>query len=139
MIDLRQLLGDRAPEASDSAESLTALAEWMEHVETRAEARDGENVGSTRWACRGSQGRLWIEWDWFEMQPEVLAIEDAAGIRSNLPMLNPRGEPLTPSKRNIALMTLVYLLPWRDFPLAALYPNRKGGAGLEESPPPNCH
>lgn len=102
--------------------ALCGAAQELTHARTRPSRRTG---GSTRWERRYADACAWVEWDWVEMAEATVVQADPLGVRSNVLLLDDRGQPLLSSRRRAALATLVYLLPWQAPVLDAL---RGGGA-----------
>lgn len=123
------------------ADAVIALADAFEHVWTNAVLSDHEEWrGTTRWACgTASSLRAWIEWDWVEFSPAIIAQENPLGIRSNLTLLDPTGKRLGDYARTLKLSPLLALFSrrtpsWQDHAMQAM--SEKGWES--DRPRPRC-
>lgn len=97
------------------ADKVIGLSDSFEHVWTNAALEDDEVWhGTTRWACGlSSTLRAWIEWDWLEVSPAVIAQENPLGIRTSLTLLDAAGQRLGDYARTLKLSPLLALFSRR--------------------------
>lgn len=71
--------------------------------------REGDLVaGETTWSASVHSGDLLINWDWTEIQPQVVVMTNPLGARTNF-KIRP-GREATPQQ----LVLLLYQLGWED-------------------------
>lgn len=114
------------PEHSAMGSELGSIAAMLTHQKTECiGVNEGQRRGSALWTEKTGGRTAWVSWSWTEVQPHVLTVDTAPfSVRSNLALRDHRGEPLAPSKRAIALLTLVHALPWRRPAMDLLYPGQ---------------
>lgn len=69
--------------------------------------------GHTVWGTRGPDGPAGMAWDWIQIPQGVLALADPLAVVTNLWLLDPAGQVLSPLQAVPRLSQVVHNLPWQ--------------------------
>jgi len=69
-------------------------------------------AGQTIWAATNAQAGM--AWDWIQLSAGVVAMADPLSVVTNLRLVNPDGDALTPLEALRCLNEVVHTLPWQD-------------------------
>jgi hypothetical protein len=71
-------------------------------------------AGQTLWAAQADDGQAGMAWDWVQLAHGVVALADPLSVVTNLRLVGPEGEVLTPMQSALHLNAIVNALPWQD-------------------------
>lgn len=77
---------------------------------------DTDNIrcaGHTVWGASAAGGTAGMAWDWVQIPQGVVALADPLALITNLWLLGPQGQVLTPAQAALHLNGLVHTLPWQ--------------------------
>jgi hypothetical protein len=70
--------------------------------------------GHTVWGTQAPEGPAGMAWDWIQIQQGVLTLADPLALVTNLWLLDPAGQVLSPMQAAPHLNGIVHALPWQD-------------------------
>jgi hypothetical protein len=89
----------------------------LHHLGTRI-TNSGDYVvhlaGQTIWGGTIADGEAGVAWDWVQLPRGIVAMVDPMAVMTNLRLLGPAGELLTPFETARHINGLVRSLPWQD-------------------------
>lgn len=94
----------------------------LHHANTRC-LRDeaGRRAGDTVWVGRVGDEAIGMAWEWFELRPRVLAMEDPNSVITNLRFVDTRDQVyLEPLAAIVAANRLIHATPWQDAVLSVI-------------------
>jgi hypothetical protein len=71
-------------------------------------------AGQTIWAANAPIGQAGMAWDWIQVAHGVVAMADPLSVVTNLRLVNPDGDVLTPLQSLRHLNEIVHALPWQN-------------------------
>ena len=71
-------------------------------------------TGHTVWGTQAPEGPAGMAWDWVQIHQGVLTLADPMALVTNLWLLNPAGQVLSPLQAAPHLNGIVHTLPWQD-------------------------
>lgn len=69
--------------------------------------------GHTVWGTRGPDGPAGMAWDWVQIPQGVVTLADPLALVTNLWLLDPLGQVLSPMQAAPRLNSIVHALPWQ--------------------------
>jgi hypothetical protein len=88
----------------------------LRHLGTRV-TNPGDQVsrvsGQTIWATSAANGQAGMAWDWIQLSAGVVAMADPLSVVTNLRLVNPDGDALSPLESMRHLNEVVHALPWQ--------------------------
>ena len=89
----------------------------LRHLGTRV-TNPGDQVsrtsGQTIWAAAAANAQAGMAWDWIQLSAGVVAMADPLSVVTNLRLVNPDGDALTPLEALRHLNEVVHTLRWQD-------------------------
>jgi len=89
----------------------------LRHLGTRV-TNPGDQVsrtaGQTIWAASLGDHQAGMAWDWIQLARGVVAMADPLSVVTNLRLVNPDGDVLTPLESLRRLNEVVHTLDWQD-------------------------
>jgi hypothetical protein len=89
----------------------------LRHLGTRV-TNPGDQIsrtaGQTIWATAFGDGQAGMAWDWIQLSRGVVAMADPLSVVTNLRLVNPDGDVLTPLESLRRLNEVVHTLRWQD-------------------------
>jgi hypothetical protein len=89
----------------------------LRHLGTRV-TNPGDQIsrtaGQTIWATATDGQQAGMAWDWIHLARGVVAMADPLSVVTNLRLVNPDGDVLTPLESLRRLNEVVRTLPWQD-------------------------
>lgn len=89
----------------------------LRHLGTRV-TNPGDQIsrtaGQTIWATAFGDGQAGMAWDWIQLSRGVVAMADPLSVVTNLRLVNPDGDVLTPLESLRRLNEVVHMLRWQD-------------------------
>ena len=89
----------------------------LRHLGTRV-TNPGDQVsrtsGQTIWAASAADGQAGMAWDWIQLSVGVVAMADPLSVVTNLRLVNPDGDALSPLESLRCLNEVVHTLAWQD-------------------------
>ncbi|HEY6356338.1 MAG TPA: hypothetical protein VIY30_17780 [Burkholderiaceae bacterium] len=71
-------------------------------------------AGQTIWGASAANAQAGMAWDWIQLPAGVVAMADPLSVVTNLRLVNPDGDELTPLESLRHLNEVVRGLPWQD-------------------------
>lgn len=100
----------------------------LRHLGTRV-TNPGDQIsrtsGQTIWATSSADGQAGMAWDWIQLSRGVVAMADPLSVVTNLRLVNPDGDVLTPLESLRHLNEVVHMLRWQDEVERALMVNEE--------------
>jgi hypothetical protein len=89
----------------------------LRHLGTRV-TNPGDQLsrtaGQTIWAAAANEGQAGMAWDWIQLSRGLVAMADPLSVVTNLRLVNPDGDVLSPLESLRHLNEIVHALPWQD-------------------------
>lgn len=89
----------------------------LRHLGTRV-TNPGDQIsrtsGQTIWAAALGDQQAGMAWDWIQLSRGVVAMADPLSVVTNLRLVNPAGDVLTPLESLRRLNEVVHTLDWQD-------------------------
>ncbi|MBE7419738.1 MAG: DUF4902 domain-containing protein [Ideonella sp.] len=89
----------------------------LRHLGTRV-TNPGDQIsrtsGQTIWAASLGDHQAGMAWDWIQLSRGVVAMADPLSVVTNLRLINPDGDVLTPLESLRCLNEVVHTLDWQD-------------------------
>jgi hypothetical protein len=89
----------------------------LRHLGTRV-TNPGDQLsrtsGQTIWAAAAANAQAGMAWDWIQLSAGVVAMADPLSVVTNLRLVNPDGDALTPLEALRHLNEVVHTLRWQD-------------------------
>lgn len=70
--------------------------------------------GHTFWGAEAAGGAFGMAWDWVRIPEGAVALADPMALITNLWLLDPAGQVLSPLQAAPHLNEIVHMLPWQD-------------------------
>lgn len=92
-----------------------ALRPHFLHLGTRVTfGGDALHCGQTIWGDPDGEQAAGLAWDWVELARGVVAMADPMSVVTNVRLLRPGGEVMSPMEAAPHLNDLVHALPWQS-------------------------
>jgi hypothetical protein len=89
----------------------------LRHLGTRVTNpgdQSSRTAGQTIWGTADSAGQAGMAWDWIQVARGVVAMADPLSVVTNIRLVDPDGDVLTPLQSLRHLNEMVHTLPWQD-------------------------
>ncbi len=103
------------PTVTATADELLQAVKQFRHFGTSLQLESDASVlcsGSTVWGCEFSGKRLGLAWEWVEVRPKVIAMQDPMTLLSNVDVTD-GSTVLENSGRLLKLHEVIFALPWQ--------------------------